>query len=79
METKFSSELSEARQASTIILDRLLVKAVEEAEMEPYYFTNGLQFFQRILETKPTFNPGMSEVKSSPACCLTSLHFDYLG
>ena len=79
METKFSSELSEARQASTIILDRLLVKAVEEAEMEPYYFTNGLQFFQRILETEPTFNPGMSEVKSSPACCLTSLHFDYLG
>jgi len=60
METNFSSERSEARQASSNIVDSLLFQAIDQVDMEADYRTNFLDFFERVVESEPAFSPGMS-------------------
>ena len=68
METNFSSDSTEAREASTNIVDNLLSETIDQVDMETYYSTNDLEFFEKVLETKPAFSPG-SEV-SRPVLCM---------
>ena len=53
METNFSSERSEARQASSNIVDSLLFQAIDQVDMEADFNTVQMEFFQKVLETKP--------------------------
>ena len=61
METNFSSDRTEARQASINVVDNLLSEAIEQVDMDTYYNTKELEFFEKVFETKPAFSPG-SEV-----------------
>ena len=61
METNFTSDRTEVRQTSINIVDDLLSEAIDQVDMETYYSSNDLKFFEKVLETKPAFSPG-SEV-----------------
>ena len=60
METNFSSERSEARQASSNIVDSLLFQAIDQVDMEADYTASFLDFFERVVESEPAFSPGLS-------------------
>ena len=83
METNFSSERSEARQASTNIVDSLLFQAIDQVDMEADFNTKHLEFFKKVLETEPAFSPDMpSEVIIQlcwPLAVKFCFIFEYLG
>ena len=59
METNFSSDWSEARQASANILDRLLFEAIDQIDMEADFNAKHLEFFENVFENRPVFSPGV--------------------
>ena len=62
METNFTSDRTEARQTSINIVDDLLSEVIDQLDMETYYSSNDLKFFE-----KPAFSPG-SEVIQGVDC-----------
>ena len=72
METNSSSDKTEARQASINVVDNLLCEAIEQVDMDTYYNTKDLEFFEKMFETKPAFSPG-SEVIQGVDCGLPFL------
>ena len=72
METNFTSDRTKARQTSINIVDNLLSETIDQVDMETYYSTNDLEFFEKVLETKPAFSPG-SEVIQGVDCGLPFL------
>ena len=77
METNFSSERSEALQASSNIVDSLLFQALDQVDMEEDFNTIQMDFIEKVLETKPAFSPVLSSEVIQPAmaagCWLISL------
>ena len=85
METNFSSERSEARQASSNIVDSLLFEAIDQVDMEADYRDHFLDFFERVVESEPDFSPGLSSevIQPVPVLCwplaAKSFIFEYSG
>ena len=49
--------LAGPRQSISLIVDNVLSEVVDQEKMEPQFLTD-MEFFKRVLATKPPFKPG---------------------